>query len=280
MIAVYAFAVTLGVPSGTVYKVTGRAWIDVAFTIPGLVILVALLLIFTDEGILAVALCTAALPVCALPIRGRRSPPTRSKLSPLKILGAVAPAFVCGAVMAAVMFPLHMLISAPLLAVVVVGLAGALAYAGMTFLVARGRRDAAARHGAAEAGGALSACVAQRPAGVHPDVGVQPRQLRLAAQGGERQLRRSRPQQHRRGRRRRMLRSRVTASASGASRPPADGDRAGLPGVREQRVEDVGQVLGTAGDLQHVEVAAGSDEADVPADDGAVAPHQPALRSP
>lgn len=136
VIAVYAFAVTLGVPSGTVYKVTGRAWIDVAFTIPGLVILVVLLLIFTDQGILAVALCTAALPVCALPITVAVAS-HQMKLSPWKILGAVGPAFVCGAVMAAVMFPLQLVISAPLLALVVVGLAGALAYAGMTFLVAR-----------------------------------------------------------------------------------------------------------------------------------------------
>jgi O-antigen/teichoic acid export membrane protein len=55
ILAAYAVVVTLNVPAGTVYKVTGRAWILVAFTVPYIATLFGALLIFTPSGIVAVA---------------------------------------------------------------------------------------------------------------------------------------------------------------------------------------------------------------------------------
>jgi PST family polysaccharide transporter len=136
VLAAYAFVVTLGIPSGTVYKVTGRAWIDVAFTIPGLAVLVALLVMFADEGILAVALCTTAVPVLALPITVAVAS-QQMKLSPFTILRAVVPAFAAGIPMAAVLFGLEQTISSPLLTLLVAGALGAATYAGMIMLLAR-----------------------------------------------------------------------------------------------------------------------------------------------
>jgi lipopolysaccharide exporter len=68
ILAAYAVCVTLGIPSGTVFKVTGQAWVLVAFTIPGLAVLVTLLAIFADQGIEAVAWCTTALQAASLPL--------------------------------------------------------------------------------------------------------------------------------------------------------------------------------------------------------------------
>lgn len=136
ILCVYAFVTTMAIPSGTVYKVTNRAWINVAFTVPGLAILVLLLLLFADEGIVAVALCTAAMPVLFLPISITVAS-RQMRVSPLAIFGALAPSVVCGAAMAAATWPLERAISAPLPALLVAGAAGTAAYALALFLVAR-----------------------------------------------------------------------------------------------------------------------------------------------
>lgn len=55
VLCAYAVVVTLNVPAGTVYKVTGRAWILIAFTVPYVAMLAVVLLVLTPHGILAVA---------------------------------------------------------------------------------------------------------------------------------------------------------------------------------------------------------------------------------
>jgi len=55
VLCAYAVVVTLNVPAGTVYKVTGRAWILIAFTIPYVLCLGAALAVLTPHGIVAVA---------------------------------------------------------------------------------------------------------------------------------------------------------------------------------------------------------------------------------
>lgn len=55
VLCIYAVVVTMNVPAGTVYKVTGRAWILIAFTVPYVVMLAAVLAVLTPHGILAVA---------------------------------------------------------------------------------------------------------------------------------------------------------------------------------------------------------------------------------
>jgi PST family polysaccharide transporter len=55
VLCAYAVVVTLNIPAGTVYKVTGRAWILIAFTVPYIICLGAALAVLTPNGILAVA---------------------------------------------------------------------------------------------------------------------------------------------------------------------------------------------------------------------------------
>jgi PST family polysaccharide transporter len=61
VLCAYAVVVTLNVPAGTVYKVTGRAWILIAFTVPYVVMLAAALAVLTPHGILAVAATMAGM---------------------------------------------------------------------------------------------------------------------------------------------------------------------------------------------------------------------------
>jgi PST family polysaccharide transporter len=55
VLCLYAVVVTLNIPAGTVYKVTGRAWILIAFTVPYVILLAIVLKVLTPHGIIAVA---------------------------------------------------------------------------------------------------------------------------------------------------------------------------------------------------------------------------------
>jgi PST family polysaccharide transporter len=61
VLCAYAVVVTMNVPAGTIYKVTGRAWILIAFTVPYVAVLAGALVAFTPHGILAVAATMAGL---------------------------------------------------------------------------------------------------------------------------------------------------------------------------------------------------------------------------
>jgi PST family polysaccharide transporter len=61
VLCAYAVVVTMNIPAGTVYKVTGRAWILIAFTVPYVVCLAAALTFLTPHGIVAVAGAMAGL---------------------------------------------------------------------------------------------------------------------------------------------------------------------------------------------------------------------------
>jgi lipopolysaccharide exporter len=61
VLCAYAVVVTLNIPAGTVYKVTGRAWILIAFTVPYVVILAAVLAILTPHGIIYVGATMAGM---------------------------------------------------------------------------------------------------------------------------------------------------------------------------------------------------------------------------
>jgi PST family polysaccharide transporter len=61
VLCAYAVVVTMNVPAGTIYKVTGRAWILIAFTVPYVAVLAGALTLMTPHGILAVAATMAGL---------------------------------------------------------------------------------------------------------------------------------------------------------------------------------------------------------------------------
>jgi PST family polysaccharide transporter len=58
-ISLYALALAVGIPAGTVYKAIGRANVLLALAVPRAIIAVTAIAIFVDRGIVAVALCQA-----------------------------------------------------------------------------------------------------------------------------------------------------------------------------------------------------------------------------
>lgn len=136
VLSLYALCVTLAIPCGTVFKVTGQAWVLIVFTVPGLVALVTLLVIFTDQGIMAVALATTAIQAVSLPITAVVAS-RRLRLPLMANVRALVPAAVAAAVMTAAIVPIERFVAAPLPALLLGGIAGAAVYLGMLMLVAR-----------------------------------------------------------------------------------------------------------------------------------------------
>lgn len=67
VLAAFAAITAINIPAGTIYKVSGRAWILVAMSVPYFTVLFITLLLFTERGILAAALCmTVTVAVGAL----------------------------------------------------------------------------------------------------------------------------------------------------------------------------------------------------------------------
>ena len=60
LLAVYALSVTVSVPAGAAYKATGRANVLLMLAVPRAVSLVIAVLLFVDDGIVAVAICQTA----------------------------------------------------------------------------------------------------------------------------------------------------------------------------------------------------------------------------
>jgi PST family polysaccharide transporter len=135
-IAAYTLCATLAIPPGTVLKVTRRAWLMVAFSIPLLLILVGLLAIFTSQGILAVALATTGLqatvaPIQVLVVSRQLQLPVRESVRVL------IPPALAAAIMAAALVAIDNAISAPLAALFVGLPLGALVYTAVLWSLAR-----------------------------------------------------------------------------------------------------------------------------------------------
>jgi lipopolysaccharide exporter len=60
VLTIYAFAVTIGIPAGTVYKAVGRADILLKLAIPRAILFLAALAVVVDQGLVAVAASHAA----------------------------------------------------------------------------------------------------------------------------------------------------------------------------------------------------------------------------
>jgi O-antigen/teichoic acid export membrane protein len=60
VLAIFAFGVTLGIPAGTAYKSIGRVDILIKLAIPRTALAAATIIVFVDQGIVAVAACQAA----------------------------------------------------------------------------------------------------------------------------------------------------------------------------------------------------------------------------
>jgi O-antigen/teichoic acid export membrane protein len=136
VITLYTMCVVLTIPSGSIFKVTGRAWIMLVFSVPGIAVLFVGLLIFAHDGILAVAWTTTGMQATALPFEiwwGSR----QLGVPVLASLQAIAPTVIAAAGMAAVIFALATFITVPILAILAGTLVGSSVYLGLLFLTAR-----------------------------------------------------------------------------------------------------------------------------------------------
>lgn len=136
VLAAYAVLTTINIPAGTIYKVTGRAWILLTIGVPYLIGLFAALVVFGSKGILAVAICMAAsqaLTALAYLIVAQRI----LRVSYGRMARSVAGPLVASLGMACALIPVVGLIEAPWPALLVGGLVAALAYAFLARLLVR-----------------------------------------------------------------------------------------------------------------------------------------------
>lgn len=128
VLAIYAVVVTLNVPAGTVYKVTNRPWILVAFTIPYVIVLAIALTLFTHLGIVAVAIVMAGLQG-VFAIAGWLVSARILEVSPGRIAGVLAGPAAAATTMAVAIALVAQVVTSPGALLVAGGAAGAAGYA-------------------------------------------------------------------------------------------------------------------------------------------------------
>ena len=136
LLALGALLATLTIPPGTVFKVTNRAWILVAATIPDLIAYVILLSIYTDDGIHTVALINVLLGAIPVPILAVVAS-LQLRLPLLASVHAVLPALAGAGAMGLAMLGTDQLVSGTAVTLIVVPLVGALVYVAMLVVFAR-----------------------------------------------------------------------------------------------------------------------------------------------
>ncbi len=127
MLAVFHAA---NIPAGTIYKISGRAWIILAATLPYLVVLFLALLLFAQQGILAVAICMtvcqSTVAIIAIVIAGKiLAVPYR------RIGGTMIGPLVAALGMGVVVFFVEYLVKQPWPALIAGVLAGVIVYTGL-----------------------------------------------------------------------------------------------------------------------------------------------------
>ena len=127
IVAVYAFAFTVGFPAGDAYKATGRVGVILILTIARLAILVVALVLFISQGIAAAAACqavsTGIIELIGIVLASRLL-----SVSLFSIMRQIWPAIAATAAMALPIIGLSAVLDAPLALVVSAGLAGTAAY--------------------------------------------------------------------------------------------------------------------------------------------------------
>jgi PST family polysaccharide transporter len=135
VLSLFGLGITLGIPAGTAYKSVGRVDVLVKLAIPRTMLVVGSIVLFVDEGIVAVAACQAGVAALFSIINilfASRLLGTGLR----KILVAVTPPVVAAAVMAALVAIAAHVISDPLATLVVALPLGAVAYFGTLWIVA------------------------------------------------------------------------------------------------------------------------------------------------
>ena len=135
VLAVFAFAVTIGIPAGTVYKSLGRVRVLIALAVPRTLLAIVSIAIFVHEGIVAVAACQAAV-AGLFALIGIGLAARLLSAAPGEILHAAWPSAAAGAVMACALVVPLWAINRPGIVLLVAVPLGALAYLGSLWLLA------------------------------------------------------------------------------------------------------------------------------------------------
>ena len=135
VLALFAFAVTVGIPAGTVYKSLGRLRVLIVLAIPRTGLAVASIWVFVDKGIVAVAACQAAVAGFFAAI-GVALAAHLLSAGAGRIARAAWPSLAGGAVMAGVLAVPVWAIDSPGLSLLVAAPLGAAAYLAAIWILA------------------------------------------------------------------------------------------------------------------------------------------------
>lgn len=126
-LALFAFTIALDIPAGTVYKASGRADVLLKLAIPRFFVLVGLMVVFADDGIVAVALAQLAAGAGFLAIQLYLT--KRLLGAGFRVLAATAaPPALATAAMGAVVVAIDAAIASPWASVVAASAAGVVVY--------------------------------------------------------------------------------------------------------------------------------------------------------
>jgi len=136
LLTLYALGVTLGIPVGTAYKAVGRVGVLLALIAPATCLLIALVAIFVNHGIVAVAACVAGVTLL-FDVIGLAILTRQFQIVPRLFWNAAWPPLVATAGMAAALALLVKAIDTPWLTVVAGGALGGVLYLSLLWLFAR-----------------------------------------------------------------------------------------------------------------------------------------------
>ena len=136
VLALYAIGVAVGIPAGSAYKALGRVKILLGLAVPRAALLVAALVLFTGQGIVAVAVCQAAV-AGAFAAVGIALARRLLAVAPSRLWAAAWPSLAASAGMAGMLLPLVQVVHEPWAALVAGVPAGGGAYLGLLWLFDR-----------------------------------------------------------------------------------------------------------------------------------------------
>jgi PST family polysaccharide transporter len=137
LLTVYALAVAVGIPAGTVYKAIGRADVLLKLAIPRGLLLVAAVAVFVDRGIVAVAACQAAV-AGLFAVIGLALACHLLAVRPRQVWAAAWPALASSVAMLAVMVGLDAALGRPWPSLLAAGGAGTAVYLAVLWRLDRG----------------------------------------------------------------------------------------------------------------------------------------------
>lgn len=135
VLALYTFSLTIAIPAGAAYKATGRAHVLLKLAIPRTIALVVAVVLFVDQGLVAVAVCQAAV-ACSFDVFGTVLAARLLGVGLPAIARAAWPAVAASTGLTAVMLGVNAVLDAPVPKLAVTALVGGATYLLLLRLVA------------------------------------------------------------------------------------------------------------------------------------------------